>query len=174
MAQALGALGRIEEVLHLPTEDQDDAAVRPAAAIATLWWIMLAGATAIALGMGALLAAAWAGWPRLAAAHPDRLTLWGGLVFPLVVLIALVAAALATSPTLRGARARLDAARARVGPVCGIAKGGGSMTAIPSRGVRAIIPRNDNGVGKAPYRPPRDPVGRWATCGAGPAATMTE
>lgn len=35
VAQALGALGRIEEVLHLPTEDQDDAAVRPAAAIAT-------------------------------------------------------------------------------------------------------------------------------------------
>ncbi|MCJ1713436.1 ABC transporter ATP-binding protein [Curtobacterium sp. VKM Ac-2922] len=35
VAQALGALGRIEEILHLPTEDQDDAAVRPAAAIAT-------------------------------------------------------------------------------------------------------------------------------------------
>ncbi|WIE60364.1 ABC transporter ATP-binding protein [Curtobacterium sp. MCLR17_032] len=35
VAQALGALGRIEEVLHLPTENQDDAAVRPAAAIAT-------------------------------------------------------------------------------------------------------------------------------------------
>jgi ABC-type multidrug transport system fused ATPase/permease subunit len=35
VAQALGALGRIEEVLHLPTEDQDDAAVRPAAAVAT-------------------------------------------------------------------------------------------------------------------------------------------
>ncbi|GAA1494754.1 ABC transporter ATP-binding protein [Curtobacterium herbarum] len=35
VAQALGALGRIEEVLHLPTEDQDDAAVRPATAIAT-------------------------------------------------------------------------------------------------------------------------------------------
>jgi ABC-type multidrug transport system fused ATPase/permease subunit len=35
VAQALGALGRIEEVLHLPTEDQDDDAVRPAAAIAT-------------------------------------------------------------------------------------------------------------------------------------------
>ncbi|WIB59153.1 ABC transporter ATP-binding protein [Curtobacterium sp. MCLR17_007] len=35
VAQALGALGRIEEILHLPTEDQDDAAVRPSAAIAT-------------------------------------------------------------------------------------------------------------------------------------------
>lgn len=35
VAQALGALGRIEEILHLPTEDQDDAAVRPAAAVAT-------------------------------------------------------------------------------------------------------------------------------------------
>ncbi|MFJ3381952.1 ABC transporter ATP-binding protein [Curtobacterium sp. NPDC090217] len=35
VAQALGALGRIEEILHLPTEDQDDAAVHPAAAIAT-------------------------------------------------------------------------------------------------------------------------------------------
>lgn len=35
VAQALGALGRIEEVLHLPTEDQDDAAVRVAAAIET-------------------------------------------------------------------------------------------------------------------------------------------
>lgn len=32
VAQALGALGRIEEILHLPTEDQDDAAVRVAAA----------------------------------------------------------------------------------------------------------------------------------------------
>ncbi|MFZ6992346.1 ABC transporter ATP-binding protein [Curtobacterium sp. RRHDQ66] len=35
VAQALGALGRIEEILHLPTEDQDDEAVHPAAAIAT-------------------------------------------------------------------------------------------------------------------------------------------
>ena len=35
VAQALGALGRIEEILHLPTEDQDDAAVRASAAIAT-------------------------------------------------------------------------------------------------------------------------------------------
>jgi ABC-type multidrug transport system fused ATPase/permease subunit len=35
VAQALGALGRIEEILHLPTEDQDDAAVRPATAVAT-------------------------------------------------------------------------------------------------------------------------------------------
>ncbi|PYY50121.1 ABC transporter ATP-binding protein [Curtobacterium sp. MCBD17_023] len=35
VAQALGALGRIEEILHLPTEDQDDAAVHPAAAVAT-------------------------------------------------------------------------------------------------------------------------------------------
>ncbi len=72
---------------------------------------MLAGATAIALGMGALLAAAWAGWPRLAAAPPDRLTLWGGLVFPLVVLIALVAAALALGERLRpgGAALRVEA-----------------------------------------------------------------
>ncbi|PCN49213.1 ABC transporter [Curtobacterium sp. 'Ferrero'] len=35
VAQALGALGRIEEILHLPTEDQDDGAVRVAAAIET-------------------------------------------------------------------------------------------------------------------------------------------
>ena len=35
VAQALGALGRIEEILHLPTEDQDDAAVRIAAATET-------------------------------------------------------------------------------------------------------------------------------------------
>jgi len=35
VAQALGALGRIEEILHLPTEDQDDAAVRVAAATET-------------------------------------------------------------------------------------------------------------------------------------------
>ncbi|MFJ4222007.1 ABC transporter ATP-binding protein [Curtobacterium luteum] len=33
VAQALGALGRIEEILHLPTEDQDDRAVRVAAAV---------------------------------------------------------------------------------------------------------------------------------------------
>ncbi|TCL77585.1 MULTISPECIES: ABC transporter ATP-binding protein [unclassified Curtobacterium] len=35
VAQALGALGRIEEILHLPTEAQDDAAARPAAAVAS-------------------------------------------------------------------------------------------------------------------------------------------
>ncbi len=35
VAQALGALGRIEEILHLPTEDQDDRAVRVAAAVAS-------------------------------------------------------------------------------------------------------------------------------------------
>ncbi|MCA5923442.1 ABC transporter ATP-binding protein [Curtobacterium oceanosedimentum] len=35
VAQALGALGRIEEILHLPTESQDDEAVRPAAAVAS-------------------------------------------------------------------------------------------------------------------------------------------
>ncbi|MDP4334592.1 ABC transporter ATP-binding protein [Curtobacterium sp. A7_M15] len=33
VAQALGALGRIEEILHLPTEAQDDKAVRVAAAV---------------------------------------------------------------------------------------------------------------------------------------------
>jgi ABC-type multidrug transport system fused ATPase/permease subunit len=35
VAQALGALGRIEEILHLPTEDQDDGAVRTAPAVET-------------------------------------------------------------------------------------------------------------------------------------------
>ncbi|PZF26536.1 ABC transporter ATP-binding protein [Curtobacterium sp. MCLR17_045] len=35
VAQALGALGRIEEILHLPTESQDDDSVRPAGAVAT-------------------------------------------------------------------------------------------------------------------------------------------
>jgi len=35
VAQALGALGRIEEILHLPTEAQDDGAVRTAPAIET-------------------------------------------------------------------------------------------------------------------------------------------
>jgi len=35
VAQALGALGRIEEILHLPTEAQDDATVRTAAAVET-------------------------------------------------------------------------------------------------------------------------------------------
>ncbi|PZE93803.1 ABC transporter ATP-binding protein [Curtobacterium sp. MCLR17_039] len=35
VAQALGALGRIEEILHLPTESQDDESVRPAAAVPT-------------------------------------------------------------------------------------------------------------------------------------------
>ncbi len=72
---------------------------------------MLAGAAAVTLGMGALLAAAWAGWPRLATTPPDRLTLWGGLVFPLVVLTALVAAALALEERLRpgGAALRVEA-----------------------------------------------------------------
>ena len=35
VAQALGALGRIEEILHLPTEAQDDGAVRTAPAVET-------------------------------------------------------------------------------------------------------------------------------------------
>ena len=88
-----------------------DPAGPSSAAIATLWWIMLAGATVLALGMGALLLAAWAGWPRLAQAEPDRLALWGGVVFPLVVLAALVAAALALGERLRpgGGALRVEA-----------------------------------------------------------------
>ena len=59
---------------------------------------MLAGAAAVTLGIGG------ASRRGLAAAPPDRLTLWGGLVFPLVVLTALVAAALARGERLRARR----------------------------------------------------------------------
>jgi cytochrome c oxidase subunit 2 len=78
-----------------------------AAAIARLWWVMLAGAAALFLGVSAVLAVAWIAPARLGPAPGRRLVLWGGLVMPVVVLAALVTAAFALGEGLlmRGARA---------------------------------------------------------------------
>lgn len=66
-----------------------------AAAIARLWWVMLAGATLLFLGVSAVLAVAWF-LPAIFGRAPGRgLILWGGLVMPVVVLTALVTAAFA-------------------------------------------------------------------------------
>jgi cytochrome c oxidase subunit 2 len=61
---------------------------------------MLAGSTAIAAGVAALLVRAFLGSPALARLRPDLLVLWGGVAFPLAVLAALVAAALALGERL--------------------------------------------------------------------------
>src|SRR5690606_931330 len=65
----------------------------PAAdAVATLWWIMLAGAALIFAATSLVLGGAWS--PRMRGAlTPRRLILWGGLVVPSVVLTLLVVAA---------------------------------------------------------------------------------
>lgn len=99
--------------------------------MATLWWIMLAGAGAIALALGAILARAWTGSPLLARLGPERLTLWGGVVVPTLVLAALVAAALALGERLRpgDATLRVEAVARQWGwdfayPAAGLASAG--------------------------------------------------
>ncbi len=69
-----------------------------AANIASLSWVLIASATLIFLGVMALLV--WAIWPH-AGARPLRTTLWvigGGVVFPVVVLTALLAWSTARTP----------------------------------------------------------------------------
>lgn len=67
---------------------------------ATLWWIMLAGSAAIFLLVSAMLVLAYARPGLLRAAGPKSIMVWGGLVFPGVILTALVAAAFALGERL--------------------------------------------------------------------------
>lgn len=67
-----------------------DPAGPSAQAIATLWWIMLAGATAIFVATSAVLALGWTR-PGIFGTRSSRiLVVWGGLILPSVVLVALV------------------------------------------------------------------------------------
>ncbi len=77
-----------------------DPAGPSARAIATLWWIMLGGATAIFIATSAALVVAWVR-PRLFGANAPRLLiLWGGLILPGVILVALVLSAFALGERL--------------------------------------------------------------------------
>ncbi len=60
-----------------------------AAVIARLWWVLLAGATAIFLFVTALIALAWRRPPG--EAEERRFVVWLGLAFPMTVLAALLA-----------------------------------------------------------------------------------
>ncbi|MGX9849414.1 cytochrome c oxidase subunit II [Limimaricola litoreus] len=57
--------------------------------IATLWWVLLAGATAIFLFVAVLIALAWRRPPG--ETQERRFVVWLGLAFPLTVLAALLA-----------------------------------------------------------------------------------
>lgn len=67
---------------------------------ATLWWIMLAASAAIFLVVSAVLALAFLRPAPLRAFGAERTMLWGGLIVPLVILTALVAAAFALGERL--------------------------------------------------------------------------
>jgi len=71
-----------------------------AGAIAQLWWIMLAGAAVLFIGVTAVLLVAWWAPGRLGPSPTRRLILWGGLVMPLIVLTALVTTAFALGESL--------------------------------------------------------------------------
>ena len=71
-----------------------------ATAIASLWWIMLAGAAVLFVGVTAVLVIAWLAPSRLGRSPARVLILWGGLVMPTVVLTALVATAFALGEAL--------------------------------------------------------------------------
>lgn len=71
-----------------------------AGAIARLWWIMLAGAAVLFVGVSAILLVAWLAPQRLRPAPARRLVVWGGLVMPSVVLVALVTTAFALGEAL--------------------------------------------------------------------------
>ncbi len=77
-----------------------DPAGPAAAAIATLWWIMLWGSVVIFLATSAVLALALAR-PAALRRRPARLLmLWGGLILPSVILSALVFSAFALGERL--------------------------------------------------------------------------
>ena len=67
---------------------------------ATLWWVMLYGAAAIFVTVAAVLALALLRPAPLRAAGAGPVIVWGGLVVPLAILTALVAAALALGDRL--------------------------------------------------------------------------
>lgn len=71
-----------------------------AQAIATLWWIMLAGGTAIFLAVSLVLWLAVARPSALRATGARATILWGGIVVPSIVLMMLVAAAFALGERL--------------------------------------------------------------------------
>ena len=71
-----------------------------AAAIARMWWVMLAGSVVLFVLMMGLFALSWLrpGWAR--AMPPQRWVVLGGLALPAVVLVPLVAYALVTGERL--------------------------------------------------------------------------
>ena len=71
-----------------------------AGAVARLWWIMLAGSAVLFLAVGAVLLVAWIAPAWLGPSPARRLVLWGGLVMPSVVLVALVTTAFALGEAL--------------------------------------------------------------------------
>jgi len=77
-----------------------DPAGPSAQAIATLWWIMLGGATAIFIATSAAVVAAWVRPQIFGARAPRLLILWGGLILPGVILVALVLSAFALGERL--------------------------------------------------------------------------
>jgi len=80
-----------------------DPAGPSAQAIATLWWIMLAGGGTIFAAASAALVLAWTR-PRIFGGRPAGvLVLWGGLVLPSVILAMLVFSAFALGERLIGA-----------------------------------------------------------------------
>ena len=68
-----------------------DPAAESAHAIATLWWVMLAGA--LLIWVGVVAAWAWAVRPTETPRHqrPGRWLFWGAVILPAVVLVPLVA-----------------------------------------------------------------------------------
>ncbi|KAA0970613.1 cytochrome c oxidase subunit II [Aureimonas fodinaquatilis] len=70
-----------------------------ASAIATLWWVMLAGSAVIFLATTAVLVLAWRS-PGMARGHQTRLIAWAGVVLPSIVLTALVFFAFLTGERL--------------------------------------------------------------------------
>lgn len=79
-----------------------DPAGPSAAAIATLWWTMLAGSVVIFVATALALAVAWLRPAALGARGPRTLVLWGGLVLPSLILSALVLAAFLLGERLIG------------------------------------------------------------------------
>lgn len=90
-----------------------DPAGPAAGAIATLWWTMLAGATALFLLVMALFGIVMTrpDWAR--SVSPARWIIWGGLVLPAAVLTPLIVYGLVTGekllPRLAGAPMRIEA-----------------------------------------------------------------
>lgn len=90
-----------------------DTASRDAEAIAGLWWWMAGGAALIWVGVGALIL--YAAWARPREEHDPRrayrLIVFGGAVFPVVVLTALLIYGLTMMPGLRQPPVDADAPR---------------------------------------------------------------